>query len=325
MRIVSLLPSATEILFALGLDAEVVGVSYDCDFPQQVSERRVVVDSRIPPGLPSAEIDRQVRECVERGESLYNVNAEALKELAPDLVVTQDLCLVCAASPDDLAAVLANFEKRPRVLSLNPRNLGDVWDDISRVARETSREDAARKLLAEIEQRLQTLKRQVEKMSARPRVAFLEWLDPFYVGGHWVPEMIALAGGEDIFGRVGAPSFRVEFKDVVAATPDIIVIAPCGYDAEQARKEYCAMKFPSEWDAIPAAHNGRVYAFEANAYASRPGPRLITGVEALAKIFYAEIVVGDEAAAAFKVARPIRENYEVNSSMPDLSRRAHIL
>src|ERR1700733_9257583 len=173
MRIVSLLPSATEILFSLGLDAEVVGVSYDCDFPAQVSERRVVVDSRIPHGLTSLEIDRQVREYVERGESLYLVNADALKELAPDLVVTQDLCLVCAASPDDLAAVLANFEKRPRVLSLNPRNLSDVWEDISRVARETSREDAADQLLAEIQQRVQAVKDQVARISQRPRVAFL--------------------------------------------------------------------------------------------------------------------------------------------------------
>jgi iron complex transport system substrate-binding protein len=325
MRIVSLLPSATEILFALGLDAEVVGVSYDCDFPPQVSQRRVVVDSRIPPGLPSLEIDRRVREYVERGESLYIVNAEALRELAPDLVVTQDLCLVCAASPDDLAAVLANFEKRPRVLSLNPRNLGDVWDDISRVASETSREYAAEKLLAQIEQRLGALKRQVEKISSRPRVAFLEWLEPFYVGGHWVPEMVALAGGEDIFGKVGSPSFRVELKDILAAAPDIIVVAPCGYDAGQARNEYCAMTFPPEWDAIPAVHNGRVYAFEANEYASRPGPRLLTGIEALAKIFHPEIVVGDEAARAFEIANPTRKNYGVNSAEPDLSRRAHIL
>jgi iron complex transport system substrate-binding protein len=319
MRIVSLLPSATEILFALGLDAEVVGVSYDCDFPPQVSARRVVVDSRIPQGLPSLEIDRRVREFVQRGESLYIVNAEALRELAPDLVVTQDLCLVCAASPDDLAAVLANFEKRPRVLSLNPRNLGDVWDDISRVASETSREDFAGKLLAEIEQRLHALKRQIDRISKRPRVAFLEWLEPFYVGGHWVPEMVALAGGEDIFGKVGAPSFRVELKDIVAAAPDIIVVAPC------ARKEYCGMTFPPEWDGIPAVRNGRVYAFDANAYASRPGPRLVTGVEALAKIFHPEIVVGDEAASAFEIANPTRKNYGVNSAEPDLSRRAHIL
>jgi iron complex transport system substrate-binding protein len=325
MRIVSLLPSATEILFALGLDAEVVGVSYDCDFPSQVSHLRVVVDSRIPPALPSREIDRQVREYVERGESLYIVNADALRELAPDLVVTQDLCLVCAASPDDLGAVLSNFEKRPRVLSLNPRTLGDVWDDISRVARETSRGNAANRLLAGIEQRLHALKLQVEKISRRPRVAFLEWLDPFYVGGHWVPEMIALAGGQDVFGQVGAPSFRVELKDIVAVAPDIIVVAPCGYDAEQARKEYCAMTLGSEWEAIPAVRDGRIYAFEANAYASRPGPRLVTGVEALAKIFHPQIVVGDEAASAIEVARPTPENYGVSSPVPDLSRRAHIL
>ncbi|HEX4537583.1 MAG TPA: cobalamin-binding protein [Candidatus Acidoferrum sp.] len=325
MRIVSLLPSATEILFALGLDAEVVGVSFDCDFPPHVSQRRVVVDSRIPQGLPSLEIDRRVREYVERGESLYVVNAEALRELAPDLVVTQDLCLVCAASPDDLAVVLANFEKRPRVLSLNPRNLGDVWDDISRVASETSREHAAKKLLAQIEQRLHALKRQVEKISWRPRVAFLEWLEPFYVGGHWVPEMVALAGGEDIFGKVGAPSFRVELKDIVAAAPDIIVVAPCGYDAQQSRNEYCSTTFPKEWEAIPAVRDGRVYAFEANAYASRPGPRLVIGVEALAKIFHPEIVVEDEAARAFEIANPTRKNYGENSAEADLSRRAHIL
>jgi iron complex transport system substrate-binding protein len=325
MRIVSLLPSATEILFALGLDTEVVGVSYDCDFPTQVSERRVVVDSRIPPGLTSLEIDRQVREYVERGESLYIVNADALRELAPDLVVTQDLCLVCAASPDDLAAVLANFDKRPRVLSLNPRNLGDVWDDITRVARETSTEGTAEKVLAQIKQRLQALKHQVEKITRRPRITFLEWLDPFYVGGHWVPEMITLAGGEDIFGRVGAPSFRVELKDIVAAAPDIVVVAPCGYDAQQAREEYCSMTFPPEWGAIPAVRDGRVYAFEANAYASRPGPRLATGVEALATIIHPEIVVGDEAARAFEVARPTRENYGASSLALDLSRRAHIL
>jgi iron complex transport system substrate-binding protein len=211
------------------------------------------------------------------------------------------------------------------VLSLNPRNLADVWDDISKVARETSREDAAEKVLAQIQHRLHTLKRQVEKSSTRPHVAFLEWLEPFYVGGHWVPEMIALAGGEDVFGRVGEPSFRVELKDIVAAAPDNVVIAPCGYDAGQARKEYCAMTFPPEWDAIPAVRDGCVYAFEANAYASRPGPRLVTGVETLAKIFNAGIVAGDEAAGAFEIASPARDNYEGNSSSVDLSRRAHIL
>lgn len=301
MRIVSLLPSATEILFALGFDAEVVGVSHECDFPPQVRTRRVVIHSRIPRGATSLEIDRLVREYVARGESVYSVDGQALRELAPDLIVTQDLCHVCAASPDDLATVLASFEKRPKVLCLNPQNLGDVWRDISLVAEETSRADVAEKLLRQIEASLHALKREIDGTSTRPRVAFLEWLEPFYVGGHWVPEMIALAGGEDIFGRPGTPSFRVEAKDVVAAAPDIIVVAPCGYSAEQARSEYRAMVFSPEWSAIPVVRSRRVYAFEANSYASRPGPRLVTGIEALAKIFHPEIMVGDEAERAFEV------------------------
>ncbi|HEY2351711.1 MAG TPA: cobalamin-binding protein [Candidatus Acidoferrum sp.] len=324
MRIVSLLPSATEILFALGLDAEIVGVSHDCDFPPLVRERRVMIHSRIPPGATSLEIDGLVREYVARGESVYTVDAEALRESDPDLIVTQDLCLVCAASPHDLSAVLANFEKRPRVLCLNPRNLSDVWRDISLLAGATSRDENARKLLAEIDERLHALKSQVDGFSCRPRVVFLEWLDPFYVGGHWIPEMIAVAGGEDIFGHLGAPSYRVEMSDVLAAAPEVMVIAPCGYNARQAREEYRAMTFPAEWAEIPAVKNGRVFAFEANAYASRPGPRLITGVEALAKIFHPEIVVSEESAHAVELASLPGKAYRA-SAAADLSRPAHIL
>ncbi len=300
MRIVSLLPSATEILFALGLDAEVVGVSHECDFPAQARERRVVIHSRLPHGLSAKEVDTLVRQFMARGESLYSVDAGILRELAPDLVVTQDLCHVCSASPEDLAAVIRDFEEPPKVLCLNPQNLSDVWRDIMLVAQATSRIAVAEKLLHEIHERLNALQRQIEKIVERPRVAFLEWLEPFYVGGHWVPEMIALAGGEDLFGRVGTASFRVEMKDVAAAAPEVIVVSPCGYDAEQARKEYVAMKWPREWEEIPAVKNGRVHAFEANSYASRPGPRLSTGVEALARIFHPEIVVGDEAARGFR-------------------------
>ncbi|HEY8716763.1 MAG TPA: cobalamin-binding protein [Candidatus Acidoferrum sp.] len=304
MRIVSLLPSATEMLFALGLDAEIVGVSHDCDFPLLVKERRVVIHSRIPPGTASAEIDRMVRAFVERGESVYTVDGELLRELAPDLIVTQDLCLVCAASPHDLAGVLAGFDYQPKVLSLNPRNLTDVWRDISQVGEATARESAAQNLLAQTESRLQIVKEQIDQKTKRSRVAFLEWLDPFYVGGHWVPEMIALAGGEDVFGKLGEPSFRIESKDLVAAAPEVIVLAPCGYDAKQAAQEYAALKFPAGWDAIPAVRDGRVYAFEANSYASRPGPRLVTGVEALAKILHPSIVVGEEAMCAFRKVNP---------------------
>jgi iron complex transport system substrate-binding protein len=291
MRIVSLLPSATEILFALGFDREIVGVSHECDFPEQARSKRVVIQSRIPHDAAPAEIDRLVRDYVSRGESLYAVDAQALEELAPDLIVTQDLCHVCAASPDDLGAALARFAERPEVLCLNPQDLGDVWRDILWVGEETRRGRAAEILLEKIGERLGALEEIVANSSERPRVAFLEWLQPFYVGGHWVPEMIELAGGQDVLGR--------------AHTPDILLVSPCGYGAQQARDEYLSVAHPDEWNALPAVRSGRVYALEANSYFSRPGPRLVTGIEALAGVFHPGTRVGEEAQrAATRVAAP---------------------
>jgi iron complex transport system substrate-binding protein len=298
MRVVSLLPSATEILFALGFDREVVGVSHECDFPEQARDKRVVIQSRIPHGAAPAEIDRLVREFVSRGESLYAVDAQALEELSPDLIITQDLCHVCAASPDDLGAALARFAERPEVLCLNPQDLGDVWRDILWVGEQTRRGRAAEALLEGIGERLAWLEEIVADRAERPRVAFLEWLQPFYVGGHWVPEMIELAGAHDVLGRVHTPSFRVTLEDIVAAAPDIILVSPCGYGTDQARSEYLAMEHTDQWNAIPAVQNGRVYALEANSYFSRPGPRLITGIEALAGVFHPGIPVCDDAQRA---------------------------
>src|SRR5208283_3128548 len=188
MRIVSLLPSATEILFALGFDNEVVGVSHECDFPPQARTKRVVIHSRLPHDASPAEIDRLVREYVGRGESLYSVDAEALEELAPDLIITQDLCQVCAASPDDLATTLSRFPVPPEVLCLNPQDLGDVWRDILWVGESTRRGHEAEALLKKIGTRLGQLESQLADVERRPTVAILEWLQPFYVGGHWVPE-----------------------------------------------------------------------------------------------------------------------------------------
>src|SRR5260370_26622971 len=190
MRIVSLLPSATEILFALGLDREIVGVSHECDFPPQARTKPVVIHSRLPHDASPAEIDRLVREYVSRGESLYAVDVDKLEELDPDLVITQDLCHVCAASPDDLTTVIARFERRPEILCLNPQDLGDVWRDILLVGEATCRGPQAEKLLDQIGQRLGALERQIDSFAPRPRVAFPEWLQPFYVSGHLVPEMI---------------------------------------------------------------------------------------------------------------------------------------
>src|SRR5215468_10524230 len=229
MRIVSLLPSATEILFALGLGEQVVGVSHECDYPPAARAKPVVIHSRIHKDTMPLEIDRLVRQFTARGESVYSVDAEALRRLAPDRIVTQNLCSVCAASPEDLAAVLATFDYRPEVLSLDPLDLGDVWRDILWVGDETMRGHEAERLLESIGARLAAIESEIAETVSRPRVAFLEWLQPLYVGGHWIPEMVELAGACDVFGKVRKPSFRIALDDVVAAQPEVMVVAPCGY------------------------------------------------------------------------------------------------
>lgn len=286
MRIVSLLPSATEILFALGLGDSVVGVSHECDFPAQARSRPVVIRSRIPHDAAPGEIDRLVREFVARGESLYSVDADALRELAPDVIVTQDLCHVCAASPDDLAGSLSALQHQPQIISLNPQNLADVCKDILTVGDATGRAPAARALVAQFEARISAVEYAVSGISQRPKVVCLEWLVPFYVGGHWVPEMVERAGGHDALARAGNRSFHVHAEDVIAAAPDIILVMPCGYDAGQAAVEYSAMQFAPEWNAVPAVRQARVFALDANGYFSRPGPRLADGVETLAQILH---------------------------------------
>jgi iron complex transport system substrate-binding protein len=301
MRIVSLLPSATEMLFALGLGRQIVGVSHECDYPAAARNKRVVIQSRIPTEATPREIDALVREYVSRGESLYSVDAQALEELQPDLIITQDLCHVCAASPDDLATVLTRFVKPPEVLCLNPQDIGDVWRDILWVGDETGRGPAAEALVKKIAARLGALEEQMRLIAEceRPRVAFLEWLQPFYVGGHWVPEMVEFAGGRDVLGKARTPSFRVTAEEIIEAAPEILLVACCGYNARQCHEEFAKLALPGNWTP------NRVYACEANSYFSRPGPRLITGIEALAKVFHPEIRVSAEAESAAAIV-PIR-------------------
>lgn len=319
MRIVSLLPSATETLFALGLGEEVVGVSHECDFPAQAKTKRVVIHSRLPHDAAPAELDRLVRESVARGESLYSVDAQALTELAPDLIVTQDLCQVCAASPDDLATTLAGMPDPPEMLCLNSQDLGDVWRDILWLGEETRRGHEAEVLLETIGERLGGMERQLENIEHRPRVAILEWLQPFYVAGHWVPEMIEFAGGKDVLGKKCTPSFRVSAEEVITSDPEILLFAPCGYNARQAREEYLAMAFPPEWSDMAAVRNGRVYALDATSYFSRPGPRLITGIEVLAKILHSGVAVSREAEQA---VLPIPVSASATATAPAPSRAA---
>jgi iron complex transport system substrate-binding protein len=299
MRIVSLLPSATETLFALGFDDEIVGVSHECDFPPKAKTKTSVVRSRLPKDVTPAETDRLVREHVERGESIYAVDRDLLEALAPDLIITQDLCHVCAATPDELAAALAQISKVPKVLSLDPLDLGDVWRDILWIGEETGRRERAREFVQHIGARLARIAEDVAHVEARPRVVLLEWLDPFYVGGHWVPEMIAHAGGINVLGKAKTPSHRVTLEEIVAAAPEVLFVGPCGYNAEQAHKEYLSMQFPESWRTIPAVRDGRVYALDANGIVSRPAGRLVTGIEAMAKAMHSQLNVRKKVEFAF--------------------------
>jgi iron complex transport system substrate-binding protein len=289
MQICSLLPSATEILYALSLGDSVAGVTHECDFPPEAAGKPALIRPRVDPHAKPAEIDRQVTELVARGESIYAVDAELLASLAPDLIITQDLCHVCAASPEDLAAALTRLPKLPRVLTLTPRSLADVWQDICRVGEATEILPDAKLLAARLAARVAATAAIAKRAPTRPRVLCLEWLDPFYIGGHWVPEMVALAGGEDVLGRAGEPSFRASAEEIAETNADIIVVMPCGYNAKRIAAEFDWSLLPASRKDFPAIRERRVFAVDANSYFSRPGPRLADGVELLAHIFHPEL------------------------------------
>jgi iron complex transport system substrate-binding protein len=281
MKICSLLPSATEILFALGLGDQVIGVSHECDFPPEARSKKILIKSRISHTERAAAIDRQVREFLERGESLYSVDLELLQGIQPDLIVTQDLCHVCAATPDDLGAAFAHLPRQPRVVTLNPHSLADVCADIRAVGEATGRLEQANALVAEFEKDIAAVERSVAGLD-RPRVLCLEWLDPPYVAGHWVPEMVERAGGVDVLGNAGKPSFRIDWETALAARPEVIVIMPCGYSLAAAEAEFRNLPLPQGWNDLLAVRNGRVFIVEASGYFSRPGPRLAEGLAILA-------------------------------------------
>jgi iron complex transport system substrate-binding protein len=289
MRICSLLPSATEILYALGLGDSVVGVTHECDFPPEAARKPFLIRPRVDPKASPAETDRLVAEIIARGESIYSVDAELLASLSPDLIVTQDLCHVCAASPDDLATALTRFEKRPRVLSLTPRTLAEVWANVRSVGEATGRQREADALADSLDQRVAAIEATARRAPSRPRVLCLEWLDPYYVGGHWVPEMVAKAGGQDVLGREREPSYRVTTEEIVAARPEVIVVMPCGYDVARTAAEFRQMQIPEAWKDLPAVRNGAIFAVDANSYFSRPGPRLADGIAILAHILHPDL------------------------------------
>jgi iron complex transport system substrate-binding protein len=284
VKICSFLPSATEILYALNLGDNVSGVTYECDYPEEARLKPVVVNTRLAHSTDPQEINRQVSEFMAKHESLYRIETDLLCKIQPDLIVTQDLCRVCAASPGDLASALAVLPRAPEVLNLNPHTLDDVWNDVFAVAKFTGRGARADTLVAQLRARVEAIGRVVAGVKARPRVLCLEWLDPAFIAGHWVPEMVERAGGMDVLGRVGEAGFRAEWQDILRSKPEVIVIMPCGYHLKEAVAEFQGIHFPSSWMELPAVIAGRVFAVDASSYFSRPGPRLADGVEILAHL-----------------------------------------
>ena len=282
MKICSFLPSSTEILFALGLGDSVCGVTFECDHPPEARSKPVVVYSKLAHGLPEKEIDREVNDFLHRGESLYRLDAGKLRELQPDVIVTQDLCHVCAATPDDLGAVLSNLPKPPKVICLAPHTIEDIFRDIQTVDDACECSEEACELVTDLKKQIAAVRREP---SNPPRVLCLEWLDPPFVGGHWVPEMVALAGGVDVLGKVGCPGVPVEWDAIVASDPDIILAMPCGYHREGVEQELAIVPFPSAWHSLRAVRNGNVFAMDASSHFSRPGPRVVEGITEIAELF----------------------------------------
>ena len=297
MRIVSLVPHATELLFALGLGEQVVAVTHECDYPLEALQRPRVTSDVLPEGLSAAGIDAAVRERTLAGDAIYELDREALAELEPDLIVTQELCPVCAVSYDEVAQIAQELPSQPDVIALDPKTLGETLGDVRTIAEATGSRDRGVELVAEAAARIDRVKLAV-RGERRVRVVALEWLDPVYVAGHWTPQMIELAGGVDPLGLAGEHSEVVAWEQVAAARPEVVVVMPCGYDAQRAHEE--ALKHARELARLGAA---RIVAVNASAYFSRPGPRLIDGLELLGHVLHPD-KLGESPGEALAVELP---------------------
>lgn len=292
MRIVSLLPSATEIVYELGLGDQLVGVSHDCDWPPEVLKKPKLSQAVVHSEMPSAEIDQIVRERLHSGLSVYHIDAELLQKLNPDLILTQELCEVCAPSFDDVRQAVKLLHRQPQIVSLEPQTLEDILDNILTVGEVSGTILRAQKLVAQLQRRIERVRAQTESVAHRPKVCCIEWLDPIMIGGHWVPQMVEYAGGEDWLGEVGYPSRSADWEEVLTYNPDIIVLMPCGFSIERTLRELDLLAEREGWEELTAVKENQVFVVEASAYFNRPGPRIVTGLEILAEIIHPEIFSG---------------------------------
>jgi iron complex transport system substrate-binding protein len=296
VRVASLLPSATEMVHFAGAGENLVGVTHECDYPSCVQNLPKLTNSKIDNSMTSAEIDAAIGRHLTDTGSIYALDAELLAELSPDLVLTQGLCDVCAVSMNLVEEAASALQRRPEILSLNPASLDDVLEDAARIGEALGRGKETSEKIAALRERLARVEAAVVGLP-RPRVGCIEWLDPPFSAGHWVPEMVRLAGGVELFSGPGEPSRRLTWQDVFEAAPEVLVLMPCGFGVERTIHEARGLPEAPGWDELPAVKNGRVWAVDANSYFSRPAPRLVEGAEILARILHSGVSLGESGTA----------------------------
>ncbi len=286
-RIVSLLPAATEIAAALGLTEHIVGVSHECDFPEEINERpRVTYCPLHNSDATSGEVDEWVRRALREDGTIYTIDEPLLRKLRPNVIITQKLCDVCAVGYGTVARLAETLPGPPRVINLEPSRLSDIFDDIRRVAEVCAVSEHAEELIGQLSRRIEAVRRRAYRIANRPRVLLMEWVDPPFCSGHWGPELVEIAGGCDPSGRKHQPSVQIRWQEVLDARPDIIVLALCGYDIDRARRDYEILRRFPGFDSLPAAQCGEIYVVNASAYFARPGPRIVDSLEILAGILH---------------------------------------
>lgn len=302
MKIVSLLPSTTEIVCALGLEESLVGITHECDYPASVEGKPRLTASRISQEtMTSKEIDHAVRSQLDGHGSIYDLDEDRLRELNPDLILTQELCDVCAVSYKTVERAARMFEAGVRVISLEPNTIGDILENILMVGELTGRKAESVKLVSDLNRRLDRVRELTAQVERRPRTLMLEWLEPAFAPGHWVPEQVAIAGGDQGFGQAGRPSTTTTAEEIRAYAPEVIVLIPCGYYKEDILRQLPSANLPEGWEDLPAVQSREVWATDATSYFSRPGPRVVEGVEILARILHPEIFGAPEDDQAVRV------------------------
>jgi len=290
LRIVSFIPSATEILAALGLTDAIVGRSHECDYPPEIQDRPVCTQARLNSNAPSAEIHNDVNELLQSALSIYQIKTDVLEQLQPTHILTQDQCDVCAVSLKDVEKAVATLtHSQPQIISLQPSVLADIWTDIERVAEATGVE--SRRLIENLQSRVKICQQKTQSLSVTeiPTVACIEWIDPLMTAANWIPESVKLAGGEPLFSAAGKPSPQLSWQTLVVSDPSVIIFMPCGFDLNRTRQEAMLLTQHPEWQNLQAVKTQRVYVTDGNSYFNRPGPRLVDSLEILAEILHPEI------------------------------------